>query len=232
MNDRLAPSLDRLGAAAGAGAVALLVTLMMFFPSLPAADEPISTIARDAATSEQMLLVGDYVGLVMGGLWLLFGVAVACRLRRAESAGGGWWIVALAGITASAAVGLLGNLFSVMFVRAVGHGLDDEKLWTMYSGDLVAFVQAIPLALFMLGACLGGRATAVFPRWTEILALATVPLLVIGAGSVAGREVDGGPFIFPLMLAYLGMLVWTTAVCVVLWRGGRSAVPAVVPEPA
>ena len=123
MKDSSAQSLERLGAAAGWGAVALLVALMMFFPSLPAADESISTIAGDAAASEQMLLIGDYVGLVMGGLWLLFGVAVACRLRRAESANGGWWIVALAGITASAAVGLLGNLFSVMFLRAVGHGL-------------------------------------------------------------------------------------------------------------
>ena len=218
MPDSSARSLDRLGAVAGVVAVALLVALMMFFPALPAADEPISAIAESAADRKQMLLAGDYIGALMGGAWLLFGVAVAGRLRRSEPAGGGWWIVTLAGITASAAVGLLGNVFSIMLVRAVGHGLTGDGLWVAYSGDLVGFVQGIPLALFMLGAGMGTRATRVFPRWTSIVALAAVPLLVVGVASVAGREVDGGPFIFPLMLAYLGMLVWTIPVCLVLWR--------------
>lgn len=93
----------------------------------------------------------------------------------------------------------------------------------------MGFVQGIPLALFMLGAGMGTRATGVFPRWTGFIALAAVPLLVVGVASIAGREVDGGPFIFPLMLAYLGMLVWTVAVCVVLWRhpaGARAELAA------
>ena len=231
MPDSPACSFDRLGAAAGGAALALLVALMMVFPSLPAADESIATIARDAADTKQMLLIGDYVGLVMGGLWLLFGVVVAARIRRAEAVGGAWWMIALAGITASAAVGMLGNLFSIMFVRAIGHGLSDNALWTIYSGDLVGFAQGIPLALFMLGAGLGTRATAVFPRWTSILALASVPLLVVGVASIAGREVDGGPLVFPLLVAYLGMLVWTAAVSVALWRrpAGAPAELAVSP---
>jgi hypothetical protein len=217
MPDSSAHSLDRLGAVAGVVAVALLIALMMFFPALPAADEPIADIAQAAADDKQMLLIADYLGLLMGGAWLLFGVAVADRLRRSDS-GGGWWIVALAGITASTAVGLLGNVFSIIFVRAVGHGLTGDGLWAVYSGDLVGFVQGIPLAIFMLGAGMGIRATRVFPRWTGVLALAAVPLLVVGVASVAGREVDGGPFVFPLMLAYLGMLVWTIPVCLVFWR--------------
>lgn len=218
MHDSTLRAFDRLGAAAGVVSVALLVALLMFFPSLPAADESIATIAGEASNTKQMLLVGDYVGLVMGGLWLLFGVVVSARLRRAESAAGAWWMVALAGITVSAAVGLVGNLFSVMFVRAVGHGLSDDALWTIYSGDLVGFAQGVPLALFMLGVGFGTRATGVFPRWMGILALTSIPLLGLGVASIAGREVDGGPFILPLMLAYLGMLVWTIAASVVLWR--------------
>lgn len=231
MYDGPARSLDRLGAAAGVAAVALLVALLMFFPSLPAADESIATIVRDAADTKQMLLIGDYVGLVMGGLWLLFGVIVAARIRRAEPDSGAWWMIALAGITASAAVGVLGNVLSVMLVRAVGHGLSDDALWAIYSGDLVGWAQGIPLALFMLGAGLGTRATGVFPRWTGILALVSVPLLVVGVAGIAGPEVDGGPLVFPLIVAYLGMVVWTVAVSVVLWR--RPAVapagPAVSP---
>ena len=73
MNRHAARSFDRLGAAAGLGAVALLVALLMFFPALPAADEPVREIAQAAADDEQLLLAGDYVGAVMGGLWLLFG---------------------------------------------------------------------------------------------------------------------------------------------------------------
>ena len=232
MHDSTARAFDRVGAAAGLVSIALLVALLMFFPALPAADESIATIAGDASDTKQMLLVGDYVGLVMGGLWLLFGVVVAARLRRAEGPDGAWWMVVLAGITAAAAVGLVGNLFSVMFVRAVGHGVSDEALWTIYSGDLVGFAQGVPLAIFMLGAGFGTRATGVFPRWMGALALASVPLLVVGAASIAGREVDGGPFILPLMLAYLGMLAWTVAASVVLWRRPVARPFEVVATPA
>ena len=98
----------------------------------------------------------------------------------------------------------------------------DEALWTVYSGDLVGFVQGIPLALFMLAAGVVSRDTGVFPRWTGLVALGTVPLLVLGVGSVAGREVDGGPLVLPLMLGYLGTLVWTVAICVVLLRSASA----------
>lgn len=230
MSDSSAHSLDRLGAVAGVVAVALLIALMMFFPALPAADEAISTIAETAAADKQMLLAGDYIGALMGGAWLLFGVAVAARLRRSEPAGGGWWILALAGITSSAAVGLLGNVFSIMLVRAVGHGVTGDGLWAVYTGDLVGFVQGVPLALFMLGVGMSTRATRVFPQWTGIVALAAVPLLVVGVASIAGPEVDGGPFTFPLMLAYLAMLVWTIAACVVLWRRPAAARAQLAPS--
>ena len=228
MPDSTVRSLDRLGAFSGIVAVALLVAILMFIPALPAADEPIADIAQAAADDKQMLLIGDYLGVLMGGAWLLFGVAVADRLRRSDP-GGGWSTVALAGITASTAVGLVGNLFDVVFVRAVGHGLTADGLWAVYFGDLVGFVQGIPIALFMLGAGMGTRAAGVFPRWTGIVALAAVPLLVVGVASLAVREADGSPFILPLMLAYLGMLVWTVAVCAVLWRrpvGARGKLAA------
>lgn len=221
-------SLDRLGAISGAVAITLLFILLMAFPAPPAADESIATIAQAVADDERMLLFGGYVGVVMGGAWLLFGIAVAARLRRAEPAGGAWWMVALAGITASTAVGLIGNVVGIMFVRAVGHGLSGPELWTIYSGDLMGFVQGIPLAVFMLGAGMATWSTRVFPSWTGVAALTAVPLLVVGVASVAGREVDGGVFVFPLMLAYLCMIVWTLAVCVSLWR---PSVPRPKPAP-
>jgi hypothetical protein len=231
MPDIPTPSLERLGAASGVLAVALLVVLLMVFPAPPAADEEIADIARAVAADELMLRIGDYVGVLMGGAWLLFGIAVAARLRRAEPAGGAWWIVALVGITAATAVGLVGNVLGIMLVRAVGHGLTGDELWTIYSGDLVGFVQGIPLAIFMLGAGLGTRSTGVFPRWTGLVALTAVPLLVVGVGSIAGREVDGGAFVLPLMLAYVGMIVWTLAVCVALWRQ-HPAVHRTEPAPS
>jgi hypothetical protein len=98
--------------------------------------------------------------------------------------------------------------------------------------DLVGFTQGIPLALFMLGAGLRIRETAALPRWTSFLALASVPFLIVGSASIAGREVDGGPFTVPLMLAYLGMLVWTVAVSVVLRRRPTVRHVEVVTTPA
>ena len=79
---------------------------------------------------------------------------------------------------------------------------------------------------------MGTRETAALPRWTGFAALAIVPLLVVGSATIAGPEVDGGVFVAPLMLAYLVMLMWTVAVCLVLWRGVRAPTAAAAAEPA
>jgi len=223
-------TLDRVGGIAGGVAVVLLIALIQLFPSVPAADESIATIAKATARRSHTLLMEAYVGALATGALLVFGAVVAARLRRAGSA---WWIVALAGMTAAVPLSLVGWLMSLIFVRAVGHGVTDDALWTVYGGDLAGFLEAIPYAVFMLGAGMGIRATGVLPRWTGPVALAAAVLFVVGGASVTGREVDGAPFIFPLILAYLVITVWTAAVSIALWRrAGQDLSLAGMPTPA
>lgn len=223
-------TLDRVGSVAGGVAVVLLIALIQLFPSVPAADEPIATIANATASRSQTLLIEAYVGALATGALLVFGAAVAARLRRAGSA---WWIVAIAGMTAAVPLSLVGWLMSIVFVRAVGHGVTGDPLWTVYGGDLAGFLQAIPYAVFMFGAGMGIRATGALPRWTGLVALVSAALFVVGAASVAGTEVDGAPFIFPLILAYLAITVWTVVVSIALWRrAGQNLCLAGTPTPA
>lgn len=230
MPDSSARSLDRLGAAAGGVAVVLLVALLQLFPAIPAADESVASIAAATSDQSQTLLIGAYDGALASGALLVFGAAFAARLWRAGSM---WWIVVLSGMTAAVSFSLVGELMILVFVRAVGHGVTGDALWIAYGGDLNGFLQAIPYAVFMLGAGMGIRATGALPRWTGLVALVAAPLFVVGAASVAGREVDGAPFIYPLMLAYLGITVWTAAVSVVLWRrAGQGILQPRVPVPA
>jgi hypothetical protein len=226
VNDSSAHTLDRLGAAAGLAAAALLVALLMVFPAPPAADEPIATIAAKTADNSQALLAGAYVSSLAGGALLVFAAAVAARLRRRETV---WWIVALVGMTAAVSLDFVACLMTVVFVRAVGHGVDGSALWIGYGGDDAGFLVGVPYAVFMLGAGMGIRVTGVLPRWLGLTALVSVPLFVVGAASVAGREVDGAPFVFPLMLAYLAISIWTAAVSVALWRSSLPDRAELVP---
>jgi len=54
-------------------------------------------------------------------------------------------------------------------------------------------------------------------------AKAVGPLLIVGAGGIAGDEVSGGTLGFPLFLGYLLALVWIVAASVSLWREPRAA---------
>lgn len=60
------------------------------------------------------------------------------------------------------------------------------------------------------------------PRWLTWIGNLVGPLLIVGAGSIAGDEVDGGVLGFPLFLGYLLALVWIVASSVFLWRGPRT----------
>jgi len=227
MHHRSDQLLDRLGAAAGIASVLLLVALFTVFPSLPAPDDPISEIARSARDDSDGLLRGAYAGALMTGTLLLFGASVAARLRRAERGSGGWWLVALIGI-AGTSIGIVGNALEIMFVRAVGHGATGSGLWIGYGADhWLGVLTAIPLALFLLGAGMGTRATGVLPRWLAWLGIALSLLFLAGAGSVTGDEVDGGILGMPLLLGYLGLLVWILAASVSMLRPrGATAEPA------
>ena len=62
--------------------------------------------------------------------------------------------------------------------------------------------------------------------------LVTGTLLLVGAGSITGREVDGGPLVAPAMLGYLGMFAWILRASVALWRSDRIRVAEPVPASA
>jgi hypothetical protein len=228
MNDRSRQLLDRIGAAAGIAGVLLLVALFTVFPSLPAPDHGIGDIARRAGENSDGLLLAAYCGALMAGALLLFGAAVAARLRLAEGPGGGWWLVALVGIAGSS-IGIVGNALALVFVRAVGHGVTGSALWIGYGADhWLGVLTAIPLAIFLLGASIGARDTRMLSRWLARLGMSVSLLLVVGAGSVTGDEVDGGVLGLLLMLGYLGLFVWILTVSISMLRRPR----AVIAEPA
>lgn len=227
MNEASGRSLDRVGAAAGIAAVTLLVTMIAVLPALPGPDRPIAEITESAIDDRGSLLLGSYLGALMAGALLVFGAAVAAAIRRPDP-NSGWWIVALVGIAGTAAVGIVSNALVVAFVRAVEHGARGESLWIGYSGDhALGTLMAVPLGIFLLGAGLGARAAGALPRWLTWVAVAGAAALLVGAGSITGDELEGGPLGIPLVLGYLAVLVWIVATSVTLWRGQSESFPAV-----
>jgi hypothetical protein len=223
-SDRL---LDRVGAAAGIAFVLLFVAIIAVgTDGLPAPQHSIDEIARSARDHRDAILFGTYLAALLTGALLVYGAAVVARLWRAEGATGGWWIVAMTGLAATA-VGLVTDTIVVGFVRAVGHGVSGDVLWIGYPSGPDGVIIAIPLAVFLLGAGLGGRASGGSPRWLAWFALVLSSLFVAGAAGVTGDEVDGGILGGLLVLGYLGLLAWIVAMSIVLWQRPR-AVPAEV----
>lgn len=224
---------DRVGAAAGFVSVMLLLALFNAFPSIPAPSKGIDGIAASAATDRGAHLLAAYVGTLLSGSLVVFGAAVVTALRRSDVRGDGWWILALAGITIVSAIGIVADALVIVLVRAVGHGVGGDPLWLAYGGDhWLGTLMGVPFGVFLLGAGMGSRATRVLPRWLSWSAIALAVALVVGAGSVAGDEVDGGPLGGVLLLGYVGLLVWMIGVSVVLWRRPALKRVEVVPSPA
>ena len=169
--------------------------------------------------------MGAYLGALFSGTLIVFGAAVAARLRRAEGAAGGWWIVALAGI-AGTSVGLVVNMLLITFLRAVGHGVHGDALWVGYPSGPDGVLIAIPLAVFLLGAGIGARESRSLPGWVAWLGIILAATFVVGAAGVAGDEVDGGiPGLF-LVIGYAGLVVWIVGSSVSMLRQSASPVPA------
>ena len=222
MDESSGRSLDRLGAAAGLASVLLFVGIIAFMPAIPPPNHTIAAIARKATDDQAGILRALYLGALLTGALLVFGSSFAARLRRAEGAGGGWWLVALAGI-AGTTVSLSTDMLFVTFVRAVGHGVSGNALWVSYPSGPDGVIIAIPLAVFLLGAGFGARASGILPRWLGWLATVLAVAFAVGAAGITGDEVDGGILGGFLLLGYAGLLVWTVATSVCLWREPRKA---------
>jgi hypothetical protein len=216
--DRL---LDRVGAAAGAAFVALFIAIIMFAPHLPAPEHSIGDIARSARDDSTGILFATYMAALLTGAMLVFGATVAARLRRAEGGSGGWWLIALTGAAATA-VGLFTQTIIVTLIRAVGHGVSGNVLWLSYPPGPDGVDIAIPVAVFLLGAGMGAKASGTLPRWLAWLALGSAGAFVVGAAGVTGDEVDGGILGLVLLVGYLGLLVWTVGASVSMWRAAGS----------
>jgi hypothetical protein len=216
MSQESSRRLDRVGAAAGIAFVLLFVGIIMVPPHLPAPQHSIADIAQTAAADRTGILVSVYLGFLLTGALLVFGAVVVARLWRSDEGASGWWIVALAGLTASA----VPDDTVARFVRAVQHGATGDSLWIGYPISPDGVVMAIPLAVFLLGVG-GARAGEVLPRWLSWLALVLAGALVVGAAGVAFDEFGGavGPALF---LGYVGLFVWAISVSVVLWREPRT----------
>jgi hypothetical protein len=211
--------LDRFGAFSGIAAVLLFFAIISVSKALPPPNHTLADITHTASASSAAILRGAYLGALFSGALILFGAIVAARLRRAEGVGGGWWIVALAGI-AGTSVGLVADMLEITFVRAVGHGVRGDALWVGYPSGPDGVLIAIPLAVFLLGAGMGARQTRALPRWLAWLALPLAASFAIGAAGVTGDEVDGGILGGFLLFGYLGLAVWTVGSSVSMLRAG------------
>jgi len=224
MSDRHS-AFDRVGAVAGLVAVVLLLALFTVFPTLPAPNHSLEDIVRRADENRTGLLLAAYVGALVTCALIVFGTALALRVRRSAPADDGWWVLAVAAVAASS-VGLAGNGLEIMFVRAVGHGVRGDALWVGYGADhWLTTLAAVPLAVFIFAIVRGG-ADRVQPRWLVRLGGVVAALLLVGAASVAGGEVDGGPLGIVLLLGYVGLIVWVGGASVAILRHGALVPPA------
>jgi len=209
-------TLDRAGTVAGVTTVVAFVAVITVLPTLPSPNHGIDAIARSAHDSRDGYLAAIYLSALLTGALLVFGSSIATRLRRSEPEGG-WWLLALVGIAASA-VGLVTDALVLIFVRAVNHGVQGNALWIGYPAGADGLILAIPLAVFFLGTGLGVLFAGGLSRRLGWFALVLAALFVVGGASVMGDEVDGGPLGVPLFLGYIGLLVWTAWASVSLWR--------------
>jgi F0F1-type ATP synthase membrane subunit a len=206
-------SLDRIGAVAGVAYVAIFLVLMNFLPAVPIPTKSVDTIASDTARHSSGILWAAYGTNLMVLALLVFGTTLAARL--AHHGEGDWSLLALVG-TAATSVYLVDNGV-VSFVRAVGHGVRGDALWSAYPSGPDGVVLAIPMGLLLLAVGLGGRGGA-FPSPLCVIALALAAAFVLGGAGVAGSEVDGGAFGTLMVLGFLASWPWAIAVSVHLWR--------------
>ena len=172
-------------------------------------DRPIAeiTAGRDRR-SWQRCSSGSYLGSLMAGALLVFGVSASQQSFAERAQAGGWWIVALVGIAARRQSGSSATHWSLAFVRAVEHGarrrvaLDRLLRATMRSVTL----RTVPLGIFLARRWFRALASGAFPRWLTwaVVALARSRFSSVGVASIAGGELEGRPFGIPLALGYLG----------------------------
>jgi hypothetical protein len=206
-------SLDRIGAAACLAHVVLFLAIINLTPAILVPDRPISEIATATAAHSSGILWSAYLSTLVVLALFLFGAALASRLARHDA--GDWAWLALVG-TAALAVSL-GDDDLVRFVRAVGHGVRGDALWTTYPSGPDGVVMAIPMAVLLLAVCVGGRRGAL-PRWLCTAAGLLAATFVLGGAGITGDEVDGGLFGTFLVLGFLGFWIWTVLASVHLLR--------------
>lgn len=206
-------SLDRIGAAAGLAHVVLFLAIINLTPAIPVPDQPISKITSDTAAHSGGILWSAYLSTLVVLALFLFGAALASRLARHDA--GDWAWLALVG-TAGLAVSL-GDDDLARFVRAVGHGVRGDALWTTYPSGPDGVVMATPMAVLLLAVCMGGRRGA-FPGWLCTAAGVLAVAFVLGGAGITGDEVDGGLFGTFLVLGFLGFWIWTVIASVHLLR--------------
>lgn len=215
-------AVDRIAAIAGIAMVATFVAIITTSTALPPPNRGMTAIEHVASGSRGAVLLTTYLGQLLSGTLLVFGLAVVARLRRFDTSGHGAWLIALGGIAATS-VGLATDQSTVTFVRAVGHGLAGDALWAAYPSGPDGVVIAVPMAVFFLGVALSGFLDRAVGRGLSWSAVALCVAFVIGGASVTGDEVDGGLLGLFLLIGYFGLMIWTVTLSVQMWRAGRPA---------
>ena len=208
-------TLSRLGAACGIAHVALFLAIINFTAAIPIPSKSIDVIASGTREHSLGIRLSLYLAALMTFALIVFAAAVAQRLKSAGS--GDWWMLCGVG-AACLSVGLANEGDILTFVRAVGHGVSGDALWMSYPPAPDGFDMAVPAAVFLLGAGLGGLTTKAFPTWLCRFALVLSVGFLAGGAGIMGDEVDGGPFGSVLVLSFVGMWVWTVAISIRLWR--------------
>jgi hypothetical protein len=212
----------RLGAIAGIGFIVLTAIGDALAGSMPSTGDSGAKIASFFDDHHQAVVAGAVLTGIAAPLFLAFASALALRLR---AAGPG---LAPALFFGSALVGVsLGIVADALYGSLARIGLQGDA--SLAKGVYVAdgFVTAKSFwfaTAAILAAAWGSR--RLLAQWYGVLSLAAG--IVVAVGGIALRSKG---FFAPLGdmsgLAFLGLLVWVVATCVVLWREPTMAeVPA------
>jgi hypothetical protein len=209
----------RLGAAAGIGFIVLTAVGDSLAGSMPSTGDSATKIASFFEDHQTAVVTGSILTGIAAPLFLAFATAFALRLRIAGPGlpAGLFFAIATAGVTLGVVADALYGSMARISDASLAKGL--------YTVD--GFVTAksfwfATAAIFV--AAWGSR--GVLAQWYTLLSL--VAGIVVALGGLSLRSTG---FFAPLGnmsgIAFLGLLVWIVATCVVLWREPTTAaVPA------
>jgi hypothetical protein len=206
---------EKVGAAAGVAFVVLTIVGNVIGGSPPATDDPPAKIVSFFSDNDRAIVVGAVLTSIAAPLFLALVVALVLRMyavgQRALAAAA--LAFGVAGLTLGAASDAL---YGVLAKLAPGG--DAQLVHGLYELDGFVAARSFWLAAAFLLVTAWAAWARSLPRWYGLLSLAAAVLLALGGASLRTTGFFA-PFGEMTFVAFLALLVWTLATCLVVWRG-------------